>query len=97
MSNYDTDVFMPIFNAIQHATGARHYSAADEMDRIDMAQVVADHIRTLSFAIADGSRPGSEGRGYFLRCILKRGVRYGREVLEGKEGSSANLEKFLQN
>ncbi|KAI3860488.1 hypothetical protein MKW92_015328 [Papaver armeniacum] len=64
-------VFILIFNAIQHATGARHYSG-----------VVADHIRTLSFAIADGSRPGNEGRGYFLRCILKRGVRYGREVLE---------------
>ncbi|KAI3897624.1 hypothetical protein MKW92_012641 [Papaver armeniacum] len=64
-------VFILIFNAIQHASGARHYSG-----------VVADHIRTLSFAIADGSRPGNEGCGYFLRCILKRGVRYGREVLE---------------
>ncbi|KAK1366227.1 Alanine--tRNA ligase [Heracleum sosnowskyi] len=74
MSNYDTDVFIPIFNAIQErgefcslheeleATGARPYSGKvgpDDVDKVDMAyRVVADHIRTLSFAIADGSYPG---------------------------------------
>ncbi|RZC69982.1 hypothetical protein C5167_033099 [Papaver somniferum] len=76
MSNYDTDVFMPIFYAIQQATGARPYSGkvgADDVDKIDMAyRVVADHIRTLSFAIADGSRPGNEGRKYVMHCILRR-------------------------
>jgi len=54
-------------------------------------RVVADHIRTLCFAIADGSRPGNEGREYVLRRVLRRGVRYGREVLGGKEGFFASL------
>ncbi|CAN6827368.1 unnamed protein product, partial [Brassica oleracea] len=90
MSNYDTDVFMPIFDDIQKATGARPYSGKvglEDVDRVDMAyRVVADHIRTLSFAIADGSRPGNEGRGYVLRRILRRAVRYGKEILKAEEG-----------
>ncbi|KAF9614643.1 hypothetical protein IFM89_019620 [Coptis chinensis] len=95
MSNYDTDVFMPIFNAIQQATGARTYSGkigADDNDKVDMAyRVVADHIRTLSVAIADGSCPGNEGREYVLRRILRRAVRYGNEVLKAKEGFFSGL------
>ncbi|EOA38839.1 hypothetical protein CARUB_v10011180mg [Capsella rubella] len=90
MSNYDTDVFMPIFDDIQKATGARPYSGKvglEDVDRVDMAyRVVADHIRTLSFAIADGSRPGNEGREYVLRRILRRAVRYGKEILKAEEG-----------
>uniref|UniRef100_A0A7N0VMG8 Alanine--tRNA ligase n=1 Tax=Kalanchoe fedtschenkoi TaxID=63787 RepID=A0A7N0VMG8_KALFE len=90
MSNYDTDVFIPIFDAIRVATGARPYSGkvgADDVDKVDMAyRVVADHIRTLSFAIADGSCPGNEGREYVLRRILRRAVRYGSEVLKAQEG-----------
>ncbi|WCJ40033.1 Alanine--tRNA ligase [Euphorbia peplus] len=95
MSNYDTDVFMPIFDAIQKATGARPYSGkvgADDVDTVDMAyRVVADHIRTLSFAIADGSCPGNEGREYVLRRILRRAVRYGNEVLKAQEGFFSGL------
>ncbi|XP_068647479.1 alanine--tRNA ligase [Aristolochia californica] len=95
MSNYDTDVFLPIFDAIQRVTGARPYSGhlgADDVDKVDMAyRVVADHIRTLSFAITDGSRPGNEGREYVLRRILRRAVRYGREVLKAQEGFFSGL------
>ncbi|KAG6713610.1 hypothetical protein I3842_05G162400 [Carya illinoinensis] len=99
MSNYDTDVFLPIFDAIQNATGARSYSGKvgpDDLDRVDMAyRVVADHIRTLSFAIADGSCPGNEGREYVLRRILRRAVRYGSEVLKAQEGFFNGLVKVV--
>jgi alanyl-tRNA synthetase len=99
MSNYDTDVFMPIFDAIQQATGARPYTGKvgeEDMDKIDMAyRVVADHIRTLSFAIADGSCPGNEGREYVLRRILRRAVRYGTEVLKAEQGFFNGLVKVV--
>ncbi|MCO5599198.1 hypothetical protein L7F22_053298 [Adiantum nelumboides] len=95
MSNYDTDVFSPIFDGIHKLTGARHYQGkvgSEDEDKVDMAyRVVADHIRTLSFAIADGSRPGNEGREYVLRRILRRAVRYGREVLKAPEGFFSGL------
>lgn len=81
----------PIFDAIQKVTNhPEPYTdrlGADDVNNKDMAyRVVADHIRTLCFAIADGSRPGNEGREYVLRRVLRRGVRYGREVLGGPEG-----------
>ncbi|GKD89598.1 alanine--tRNA ligase, partial [Tanacetum coccineum] len=99
LSNYDTDVFLPIFDAIQKATGARVYTGKvgpDDKDGIDMAyRVVADHIRTLSFAIADGSCPGNEGREYVLRRILRRAVRYGRQVLDAKQGFFNGLVKVV--
>ncbi len=79
-SNYDTDVFMPLIEAIEKISGIKYEK---EEHQIAM-RVIADHIRTLTFAIADGAAPGNEGRGYVLRRILRRAARYGRK-LELKE------------
>lgn len=73
-SNYDTDVFQPIIKKICELSG-KHY----EDDKISV-NVIADHIRTLSFSIGDGAVPGNEGRGYVLRRILRRAARYGRNL-----------------
>jgi len=98
-SNYDTDLFAPIFAEIQRLTGARPYSGklgAEDTDNVDMAyRVIADHIRTLSFAITDGAAPGNEGRNYVLRRILRRAVRYGHQVLKGKPGFFSQLVKVV--
>ncbi|MEZ6192198.1 MAG: alanine--tRNA ligase [Phycisphaerales bacterium] len=80
-SNYDTDVFTPLFAAIQKVTGAKTYAGSME-DHTDIAyRVLADHIRCLTFALTDGAVPSNEGRGYVLRRILRRAVRYGRQTL----------------
>ncbi|KAG6813654.1 hypothetical protein H0H92_008891 [Tricholoma furcatifolium] len=81
-SNYDTDVFTPIFAKIQQLTGVRPYQGRfgdDDADGIDTAyRVIADHVRTLTFALSDGGVPNNFGRGYVLRRILRRGARYAR-------------------
>lgn len=75
-SNYETDVFTPIIEAVVELSKVKYDK---EEDRIPM-RVIADHIRALTFAIADGAVPGNEGRGYVLRRILRRASRYGRKL-----------------
>ncbi|RXK35812.1 alanine-tRNA ligase [Tremella mesenterica] len=90
-SNYDTDVFTPIFAKIQELTGARPYTGQlgdEDEDGVDTAyRVIADHIRTLTIAISDGGVPDKDGRGYVLRRILRRGVRYASNKMNVKIGS----------
>jgi alanyl-tRNA synthetase len=78
-SNYDTDVFTPIFKAIQGVTGAPPYTGKLDSLTDTAYRVIADHIRALTFALTDGARPGNEGRNYVLRRILRRAERYGRQ------------------
>ena len=72
-SNYDTDVFQPIINEIMKMSGVKYHSN----ERGISHRVIANHIRALTFAIADGGMPSNEGRGYVLRRILRRAVRHG--------------------
>ena len=89
-SNYDTDVFTPLFKRIQEVTGARDYQGKfgdEDSDGIDTAyRVVADHTRLLTFAIADGGVPNNVGRGYVVRRVLRRGARYARKYFETEIG-----------
>jgi len=84
LSNYETDVFMPLIGEIARIAG-REYSG-ELTDRPSIAmRVIADHIRTLTFAIADGASPGNAGRGYVLRRVLRRAVKYAFIDLNIKE------------
>src|ERR1700757_2650561 len=89
ISNYETDIFRPVFDELEKLSGKKYASmlptdgsgGEGEQEKIDVAfRVIADHIRALSFAIADGIIPSNEGRGYVLRRILGRPVRYGRSL-----------------
>ncbi len=84
-SNYDTDIFAPLFEAIRSTTNAEPYSGKLD-DLKDIAyRVIADHIRTLTFALTDGATIGNLGRDYVLKRILRRAERYGRQCL-GTDG-----------
>ena len=74
-SNYDTDIFMPLLDKLAAMTGAKY-----EGDAAVAMRVISDHLRALSFAIADGVLPSNEGRGYVLRRLLRRASRYGRKI-----------------
>jgi alanyl-tRNA synthetase len=89
VSNYETDVFRPLFDEIEKLSGKKYGSTLpeagstghSEQEKIDIAfRVIADHARTLSFAVADGINPGNNDRNYVLRRILRRAVRYGRTL-----------------
>lgn len=76
-TNFDTDLFMPIIEATESISGAK-YRTEDEKDVA--FKVIADHIRTVTFAVGDGALPSNEGRGYVLRRLLRRAVRYAKKL-----------------
>lgn len=81
-SNYDTDVFTPLIGELETITGSKYGKNEDT----DIAiRVIADHVRAVTFAIADGQLPGSTGAGYVIRRILRRAIRYGFTFLDQKE------------
>ncbi len=91
-SNYDTDVFQPLIQAIAKRCGKEY--GKDEKADIAM-RVIADHLRAISFAIADGQLPSNTGAGYVIRRILRRAVRYGYSFLGFNEPFMYELVKTL--
>jgi alanyl-tRNA synthetase len=101
-TNYATDVFQPIFRKLEEMSGKKYADiypepgSTDHSEELEQAiafRVIADHIRTLSFSIADGILPGNNGRNYVLRRILRRAVKYGRAL--GFDGTEAFLPKLV--
>jgi len=101
-TNYATDVFQPLFRKLEEMSGKKYVDiypvagSTDHSEELEQAiafRVIADHIRTLSFSIADGILPGNNGRNYVLRRILRRAVKYGRAL--GFDGTEAFLPKLV--
>jgi len=99
-SSYDTDVFQPIIRKIEDLCGLRYKTEENTMQatvtNIGM-RVIADHIRAIAFAIADGQLPSNTGAGYVIRRILRRAVRYGYQSLGIKEPFLYRLVPVLAN
>lgn len=93
-SNYDTDVFQPLIQEIVRITDSTYGKSA----QTDIAiRVIADHIRAVSFSIADGQLPSNTGAGYVIRRILRRAIRYGFTFLNQKEAFIHKLVEVLSN
>ncbi|AMX82799.1 alanine--tRNA ligase [Geobacillus subterraneus] len=76
-TNFETDLFMPIIRATEQIAGERY---GEDSDKDVAFKVIADHIRAVTFAIGDGALPSNEGRGYVLRRLLRRAVRYAKQI-----------------
>jgi alanyl-tRNA synthetase len=101
-SNYDTDVFTPLLQKIETISGLKYKPENEENDKaqqiINIAmRVIADHIRTISFSIADGQLPSNTGAGYVIRRILRRAIRYGYQSLHIKEPFMYQIVSALVN
>jgi alanyl-tRNA synthetase len=81
LSNYDTDLFTPILAGIADRAGTRYTHSTDQPDHPDVSmRVIADHLRAMTFLIADGVVPSNEWRGYVLRKIMRRAMRHGKKL-----------------
>lgn len=93
-SNYDTDVFTPLIREIEAIANSKY----GQEEEIDIAiRVIADHLRAVAFAIADGQLPSNTGAGYVIRRILRRAIRYGFTFLDQKEPFIYELVATLTN
>jgi len=91
-SNYDADIFTPLIDEISNMSGIPY----GDNEKTDIAmRVIADHIRAVSFSIADGASPSNEGRGYVIRRILRRAIRYGWDQLNFKKPFMSELVPVL--
>ena len=95
-SNYDSDVFIPLIDKIVELSGIS-YTSSQKLETDIAIRVIADHIRAVSFAIADGQMPSSNGSGYVIRRILRRAVRYGYSKLNLSEPFIYKLVDVLAN
>ncbi len=106
-SNYDTDVFTPLIEKIEKITGLKYTTnevilndseESQKQNKTNIAiRVVADHVRAVAFAIADGQLPSNNGAGYVIRRILRRAIRYGFTFLNTKEPFIHSLVEVLAN
>ncbi|MDH7447680.1 alanine--tRNA ligase [Aquimarina sp. 2201CG14-23] len=100
-SNYDTDVFTPLIREIETITNSKYDKNSiptDENGKVSVAiRVIADHVRAVSFSIADGQLPSNTGAGYVIRRILRRAIRYGFTFLDTKEPFIYKLVDTLSN
>lgn len=83
-SNYDTDIFTPIINSVSDLTGIKYTGQIDDLSDVSF-RVISDHIRMAAFAISDGVIPGNKGRGYVVRGIIRRMVRFYYQYLKRKD------------
>eukprot|EP01060_Flectonema_neradi_P029247 TRINITY_DN3996_c0_g1_i1.p1 TRINITY_DN3996_c0_g1~~TRINITY_DN3996_c0_g1_i1.p1 ORF type:complete len:995 (+),score=298.00 TRINITY_DN3996_c0_g1_i1:44-3028(+) len=93
LSNYDTDIWFSIFDKIKEVTKFEHdyHSSNCPEDAVVAYRVVADHIRTITIALTDGGAPDNVGRGYVLRRIIRRAVRFGKQFLNAPVGFFSEL------
>ncbi len=100
-SNYDTDVFTPLIREIETITNSKYDKDSlptDADGKVSVAiRVIADHVRAVSFSIADGQLPSNTGAGYVIRRILRRAIRYGFTFLDTKEPFIYKLVETLSN
>jgi alanyl-tRNA synthetase len=102
-SNYDTDVFTPLIEKVEEISGFKYTSnevqnSSESQNKTNIAiRVIADHIRAVAFAIADGQLPSNTGAGYVIRRILRRAIRYGFTFLDTKEPFIYKLVEVLAN
>ncbi|MFC0188066.1 alanine--tRNA ligase [Fictibacillus aquaticus] len=76
-TNFDTDLFMPIIKATEKISGSQYGS---DLEKDTAFKVIADHIRTVSFAVGDNALPSNEGRGYILRRLIRRAIRFAKKI-----------------